>query len=43
MEWWRQGTIKPHVSHTFPLEKASDALYAVINRQVVGKAVITTD
>jgi NADPH2:quinone reductase len=43
VEWWRQGTLRPHVSHTFPLEKTSDALYAVINRQVVGKAVITVD
>ena len=43
VQWWRDGVIKPHVSHTFPLEQASDALYAVINRQVVGKAVLTTD
>ena len=43
VQWWRDGKIKPHVSHTFPLEQASDALYAVINRQVVGKAVLTTD
>jgi NADPH2:quinone reductase len=40
-DWWRQGLVRPNVSHTFPLDKASDALYAVINRQVVGKAVIT--
>ncbi|MBV8690790.1 MAG: zinc-binding dehydrogenase, partial [Actinobacteria bacterium] len=43
VQWWREGTIKPHVSHTFPLDKTADALYAVINRQVVGKAVITMD
>jgi NADPH2:quinone reductase len=41
VDWWRQGIVRPNVSHTFPLEKASDALYAVINRQVVGKAVVT--
>jgi len=41
--WFEEGKIAPHVSHTFPLEGASDALYALINREVVGKAVITVD
>jgi NADPH2:quinone reductase len=41
LDWWRQGIVRPNVSHTFPLEKAADALYAVINRQVVGKAIVT--
>jgi len=40
-EWWRQGVVRPNVSHSFPLAKTADALYAVINREVVGKAVIT--
>lgn len=39
--WWEEGRIAPHVSHTFPLEKAADALDALINREVVGKAVVT--
>ena len=39
-KWHREGKIKPHISHTFALDKASDALYALINREVVGKAVI---
>ena len=40
--WWDEGKIAPHVSHTFPLERTADALYALINREVVGKAVVTT-
>ena len=38
--WWREGKLKPHVSHRFPLARASDALYALIERKVTGKAVI---
>lgn len=41
--WWDAGSIAPHVSHTFPLERAADALYALVNREVVGKAVVTLD
>ncbi|MBI2169976.1 MAG: NADPH:quinone oxidoreductase family protein [Actinobacteria bacterium] len=41
--WWDEGAIAPHVSHTFPLERTADALYALINREVVGKAVVTLD
>jgi NADPH2:quinone reductase len=40
-EWYEAGKLSPIVSHKFPLEKASDALYAIINREVVGKCVIT--
>lgn len=39
--WWEEGRIAPHVSHEFGLDQASDALYALINREVVGKAVVT--
>jgi NADPH2:quinone reductase len=40
IEWWREGEIRPHISHTFPLAQAADALYALIERKVVGKAVL---
>jgi NADPH2:quinone reductase len=40
--WHEAGKLKPIVSHTFPLAQAKDALYALINREVVGKCVITT-
>jgi len=34
------GVMRPHVSHRFPMERAADAYRALIDRQVVGKAVI---
>ena len=39
-EWIREGKLRPHISHRFPLERASEALYALIERRVIGKAVI---
>ncbi len=36
-----EGKIKPHVSATWPLEGAPEALQALIDRKVTGKAVIT--
>ena len=40
-EWYRQGKLRPHVSQTFPLEKAADALNLMAARQVKGKVVLT--
>jgi NADPH:quinone reductase len=34
------GKLKPRISHTFRLDQASDALQAVIDRTVIGKAVL---
>ena len=38
--WYAEGKLKPHVSKTFPLERASEALTMMANRQVVGKVVL---
>jgi len=35
-----QGKLKPRISHRFPLERAADAIQAVIDRKVIGKAVL---
>ncbi len=35
-----QGKLKPRISHRFPLERAADAFQAVIDRKVIGKAVV---
>ena len=35
-----EGKLKPRISHSFPLERAGDAIQAVIDRQVIGKAVL---
>ena len=39
-EWHEQGRLHPHISHRFPLAQGADAINALINREVVGKAVI---
>jgi NADPH2:quinone reductase len=40
-QWYREGKLKPHVSQTFPLEQAVDALKLMAARQVKGKVVLT--
>jgi NADPH2:quinone reductase len=35
-----QGKLRPRISHRFPLERAADAIQAVIDRKVIGKAVL---
>ena len=42
IHWYLDGVIKPHVSATYPLERAAEALNAMANRQVKGKVVLTT-
>ncbi len=39
--WYEEGKLRPHVSTTFPLEKASEALKLMAARQVKGKVVLT--
>ena len=43
IQWYLAGTIAPHVSATFPLERAVEALNQVLTRKSTGKVVITTD
>lgn len=43
LAWHAQGKIKPHVSATFPLERGGDAIKAVVNRQAMGKIVVTME
>ena len=40
MAWVADGTLKPHVSATFPLARASDALAQVMQRRAQGKVVL---
>jgi NADPH:quinone reductase len=39
--WYAEGRLKPHVSQTFPLEKAAEALRLMAERKVKGKVVLT--
>ena len=40
--WFRDGRLKPHVSATYPLEKAAEAIRLLADRKVKGKVVVTT-
>ncbi len=37
-----EGKLRPYISHRFPLERAADAVQAVIDRKIIGKGVITS-
>jgi len=39
--WHEEGKLHPLISHRFPLAQAKDALHAIMNREVVGKAILT--
>jgi NADPH:quinone reductase len=43
MHWWRDGTLRPHVSSTYPLERASEAIRELADRTAKGKVVVTVD
>ncbi|MGQ0512003.1 MAG: NADPH:quinone oxidoreductase family protein [Betaproteobacteria bacterium] len=40
--WFHEGKLKPHVSQTFPLSQAVEALKLMAARKVKGKVVLTT-
>ncbi len=40
-EMYAKGQLKPHVSHTLPLEKANEALDLLRSRKSTGKVVVT--
>lgn len=40
--WLGEGSLRPHVSHAFPLTDAVDALRALKARRTTGKVVLTT-
>jgi NADPH2:quinone reductase len=39
--WYAEGKLKPHISATFPLERAADALIMMAARKVTGKVVLS--
>jgi NADPH:quinone reductase len=43
MGWWRDGRLRPHVSSTYPLERAADAIRELADRKAKGKVVVTVD
>jgi len=41
MELWQAGKLKPHVSSTYPLERAAEAIRELADRRAKGKVVVT--
>jgi NADPH2:quinone reductase len=39
--WWKEGKLDPHVSSTYPLERASEAIRELADRKAKGKVVVT--
>ncbi len=39
-KWWKEGKISPKISKVYSLENVKEAMYSLINREVIGKAVI---
>jgi NADPH2:quinone reductase len=40
IEWWKDGRLHPHVSSTYPLERASEAIRELADRKAKGKVVV---
>ncbi len=43
LEWYSQGALSPHVSATYPLEQAPEALTSLMARRATGKVVVTIE
>lgn len=41
MTWWQEGKLRPHVSSTYPLERAAEAIRELADRKAKGKIVVT--
>lgn len=41
LDWYETGKIKPHVSHSLPLDQANEALDLLRTRKATGKVVVT--
>jgi NADPH:quinone reductase-like Zn-dependent oxidoreductase len=41
MDWVADGTLRPLVQKTYPLEEAVDALRWVADRNAIGRVVVT--
>jgi len=39
--WFSAGRLRPHISATYPLENAAEAMTSMMDRKVTGKVVLT--
>ncbi|MCZ6855232.1 MAG: zinc-binding dehydrogenase, partial [Gammaproteobacteria bacterium] len=43
LDWLASGRIHPYISHRLPLEATADALQLIIDREVIGKAIVVSN
>lgn len=43
LRWWQDGKLRPHVSSTYPLERASEAIRELADRRAKGKVIVTVN
>lgn len=43
LDWYAQGSLRPHISHVLPFDRLHDGLDLLRNRKATGKVVITMD
>lgn len=43
LQWVSQGKVRPHISRAFPLAQGAAAIQALLDRDIMGKAVILMD
>ena len=41
MQWAGEGKLKPHIDRVLPLERAAEAMSAIADRSVIGRAVLS--
>ena len=41
LNWFEEGRIRPHISHSLPLSRADEALDLIRSRTSTGKVVVT--
>jgi NADPH2:quinone reductase len=43
VHWWEKGDLRPHISATYPLARAGEAIRLLADRKAKGKVVVTMD
>lgn len=41
IDWYQDGSLRPHISHKLPLERVDEGLELLRSRKATGKVVIT--
>ncbi len=41
MQLWKEGSLRPHVSSLYPLERSAEAIRELVDRKALGKVVVT--